>query len=90
MVVQCHPVTLADIHMIRMETDVVVPIGPIFYKRYVDDIYYRHQKNAVDKLYDGLNNYHLKVKPWNYNTNRNNMKENLLLYGRLSLQVVYC
>ena len=43
-------VTLADIHMIRMETDVVVPVGPIFYKRYVDDIYNYHQKNTVDKL----------------------------------------
>ena len=26
----------------------------------------------------------------NYDTNRNNMHENLLLYGRLSLQLVYC
>ena len=26
-------VTLSDIHMIRMETDAVVPIRPIFYKR---------------------------------------------------------
>ena len=55
-------VTLGDIHMICMETDVVVPIRPIFYKRYVDDIYSRRQKNAVDKLYNGLNNYHPKVK----------------------------
>ena len=55
-------VTLADIHMIEMETDVVVPIRPLFYKRYVDDIYNRRQKNTVDKLYDGLNNYHPKVK----------------------------
>ena len=28
--------------------------------------------------------------PWNYNTNRNNMQENLLLYAQLSLQVAYC
>ena len=55
-------VTLADIHMIRMETDVVVPIRPIFYKRYVDDRYNHCQKNTVDKLYDRLNNYHPKVK----------------------------
>ena len=55
-------VTLADIHMIRMETDVVVPNRPIFYKRYVDEIYNRCQKNTVDKLYYGLNNYHPKVK----------------------------
>ena len=47
-------VTLADIHMIRMETDVVVPIRPIFYKRYVNDIYNRCQKNTVNKLYNGL------------------------------------
>ena len=25
-------VTLSDIHMIRMETDIAVPIRPIFYK----------------------------------------------------------
>ena len=55
-------VTLADIYMIRMETDFVVPIRPMFYKRYVDVIYNRRQKNTVDKLYDGLNNYHPKVK----------------------------
>ena len=34
-------VNLADIHMIRMETDMVVPIRPIFYKQYMDDIYNR-------------------------------------------------
>ena len=51
-------VTLADIHMIRMETDVVVPVGPIFYKRYVDDIYNYHQKIN----YVGLNNCPPKVK----------------------------
>ena len=30
------------------------------------------------------------VSSWNYNTCRNNMYENPLLYARLSLQVVYC
>ena len=28
----------------------------------MDDIYNHHQKNTVDKLYDGLNKYHPKVK----------------------------
>ena len=51
-------VTLSDIHMIRMETDIVVPIRPIFYKRYVDDIYNRRRKNTSD----ALNNYHPKIK----------------------------
>ena len=54
--------TLADIHMILMETDPVVPIRPISYKRYMNDIYHRRQKNTVDKLCDGLNDYHPKVK----------------------------
>ena len=45
-----------------METDVVVPIKPILYKWYVDDIYNCYQKHTDDKLYDGLNNYHPKVK----------------------------
>ena len=55
-------VTLSDIHMIRMETDVVVRIRSIFYKLYVDDIYNRHQKNTSDVLYDALNNYHPQMK----------------------------
>ena len=40
----------------------MVPIRPIFYKRFVVDIYNRRQKNTVNKLYDGLNNYRSKVK----------------------------
>ena len=55
-------VTLVEIHMIRMETDIMAPIRPIIYKRFLDDIYNRRHKNTVDKLYDGLNNYHPKVK----------------------------
>ena len=55
-------VTLSDVHMIRMKTDVVVPIRPIFYRRYVDDIYNRCQINTRDVLYDALNNYHPKIK----------------------------
>ena len=39
-------VTLAGIHMIRMETAVAVPIRPIFYKQYVDDIQNHCQKNT--------------------------------------------
>ena len=55
-------VNLSDIHMIQMETDVVVPIRPIFYKRYVDDIYNCRQKNTCDVLYNAINNYHPKIK----------------------------
>ena len=37
--------TLADIKMIQTENDVVKPLQPVFYKRYVDDIYSRRKKN---------------------------------------------
>ena len=41
-------VTLADIHMIRTENDVIKPLKPFFYKRYVDDIYSHRKKNCID------------------------------------------
>ena len=56
------PVTLADIHMIRTEKDIVTPLKPIFYKRFVDDIYTRRKKGIHDKLYERLNNYHPNIK----------------------------
>ena len=54
--------TLADIHMIRTEKDIVTPLKPIFYKRFVDDIYTRRKKGIHDKLYERLNNYHPNIK----------------------------
>ena len=44
-------VTLAEIHMIRMENGVVIPLTPIFYKRFVDDIINRRRKNVSDELF---------------------------------------
>ena len=55
-------VTLPDIHMIRTEKDIVTPLKPIFYKRFVDDIYTRRKKGIHDKLYERLNNYHPNIK----------------------------
>ena len=34
-------VTFSDIYMVKMENDVVIPSKPIFYCRFVDDIYSR-------------------------------------------------
>ena len=39
------PVTLVDVHMSSMKTDVVVPKRPIFFKRYVENICNRRQEN---------------------------------------------
>ena len=55
-------VTLADIHMIRTEKDIVIPLKPIFLKRSVDDIYTRRKKGIHDKSYERLNNYHTNIK----------------------------
>ena len=54
-------VTLAEIHMIRMENDVTIPLKPVFY-RFVDDIINRRNKNVPDKLFFKLSNYHWNIK----------------------------
>ena len=51
-----------DIYMCKKEDDVVVPIKPIFYKRYVDDTYVRRKKNTKDELFEKLNTYHDNIK----------------------------
>ena len=48
-------VTLAEIHMIRMENNVAIPLKPIFY-RFLDDIINCCKKNVPDKLFFKLNN----------------------------------
>ena len=52
----------SDIFMCKMELDIVVPAKPIFYKRYVDDMYVRRKKNYEDKLFEELNSYNEKIK----------------------------
>ena len=54
-------VTLAEIHMIRMENDVILE-KPIFYRRNVDDIINCHKKNVPDELFFKLNYYHQNIK----------------------------
>ena len=55
-------VTFSDIFMIKMENDIVIPMKPIFYRRYVDDIYSRRKKNIEDSLFNALNSYHQNIK----------------------------
>ena len=44
-------VTFSDIYMIKMENDVGIPSKPIFYRRFVDDIYSR-RKLGDNVLFD--------------------------------------
>jgi len=54
-------VTLSDIYMVKLENDIVVPLKPKFYRRYVDDIYNRRKKNTEDILFKELNSYHPNI-----------------------------
>ena len=54
-------VIVSGIFIIKMENDIVIPTKPIFYRRYVDDIYNRKKKNVEDSLFRALNSYQRKV-----------------------------
>ena len=54
-------VTLSDIHMTRCENEVVRPLAPVFYRRYVDDIFNRRKRNTNDEIFDQLNQYHNNI-----------------------------
>ena len=47
---------------IKIENEIVIPTKPIFYRRYVDDIYSRRKKNIEDSLFKALNSYHKNRK----------------------------
>ena len=55
-------VTLLDIFMNKMEKDVVIPLKPKFYRRYVDDTYNRRKKHQPDELFEKMNKYHPNIK----------------------------
>ena len=55
-------VTFAEIHMVNMENDIVIPLKPIFYRRFVDDIINCRKKNVLDELFFKLNNYQRNIK----------------------------
>ena len=55
-------VVFSDVLMYKTELDVAVPAKPIFYKRYVNDMYVQRKKNYVDKLFEELNTHNEHVK----------------------------
>ena len=54
-------VTFSDTYMVKIENDVVIPSKPIFYRRFVGEIYSR-QKLEDNVLFDWLNNYHPNIE----------------------------
>ena len=55
-------VVLFNIFCIKMRFDIVKPLKPKLYKRYVDDIYSKRIKDQPDKRFGKLNKYHLNIK----------------------------
>ena len=51
-----------DIHMVRTGNEVVKPMNPPFYKRFVDEIHRKRNKSQQDALFEALNNFHLNLK----------------------------
>ena len=50
--------TVSEIYMVKMEIEAVRPLKPLFYSRYVNDIYNRRNKDEFDKVFYTLNNYY--------------------------------
>ena len=46
----------------KIEKNIVTPLKPIFYKRFVDNIYNRRKKGIYDNLDERLDNYHPNIK----------------------------
>ena len=54
-------VVLSNIFMTMLEMNIVLPMKPLFYKRYVDDIITRRDKNKRDLLLEQLQSYHPNI-----------------------------
>ena len=48
--------------MTKKEYDVVVPIKPTVYKRFVDDVFSKRKRIEPDNLLKNLNKYHKNIK----------------------------
>ena len=53
-------VVLANIFLSKMEKEIITPMKPIFYKRYIDDIYVRRNKDTEDDMFKEINKVHQK------------------------------
>ena len=55
-------VTLSNCFMNKMERDIVLPLKPKFYRRFIDDTYRRRKKNEPDELFSKMNSYYPNIK----------------------------
>ena len=50
-------VILSHCFMNKMERDIVLPLKPKFYRRFIDGTYRRGRKNEPDELFSKMNSY---------------------------------
>ena len=55
-------VVFSNTYVSKMEEDIVTPMKPHFYKRYVEDTYIQRKGNELDNLFKKLNSYHQNLK----------------------------
>ena len=48
--------------MARTDNEVVKPMNPLFYKRFVDDIYSERNKFQQDVLFEALSDFHPNIE----------------------------
>ena len=48
--------------MVRTDNEVVKPMNPLFYKRFVDDIYSERNKFQQDVLFEVLSDFHPNIE----------------------------
>ena len=53
---------VSNIYVSKMKENIVTPMKPHFYKRYVGDAYIRRKKNKPGSLFEKLNSYHPNIK----------------------------
>ena len=51
----------SDCFMKNMKKDIVLPLKPKFYRRFLDDTYRRRKKNELDELFSKINSYHPNI-----------------------------
>ena len=51
-----------DVYACKIEEDILAPMKPHFYKRFIDDMYIRRKKNEPDSLFEKLNSDHPNIK----------------------------
>lgn len=58
----CGPlsVTFSNIYMVKPENDILLPLKPKFYSKYVDDVFNKRKVNMKNILFERSNNYYPK------------------------------